>query len=226
MRIEFLGHSCLYIETGSHRLLIDPFIQGNPACPVTLEELKARNITHVLVTHAHGDHWGNTLDFATEGAQVIGIVEVTGYAARHGASSIHGMNIGGRFAFEWGSVMLTPAWHSSSFPDGTYGGFPTGLVLTIEGKKIYHAGDTTRFREMEWIGDLGLDLAFLPIGDNFTMDLHEAAKCLPLLRPKLTVPVHYNTFPVVNADPTLFVAEAESLGYKVQIMSSGATLEL
>ncbi|GEM49383.1 metal-dependent hydrolase [Deinococcus cellulosilyticus] len=226
MRIEYLGHSCLYIETGDFRLLIDPFVQGNPLCPVSLEELKGRNITHVLVTHAHGDHWGNTLDFAREGAQVIGIVEITSYAAHHGARSTHGMNIGGSHPFDWGTLQLTPAWHSSSFPDGTYGGFPTGMVLTLEGKKIYHAGDTCRFREMEWIGDLGLDLAFLPIGDNFTMNADEAAKCLPMLRPRLTVPMHYNTFPVVNADPARFETEAEMLGFQVQIMSPGATLEL
>ncbi|MBB6100104.1 L-ascorbate metabolism protein UlaG (beta-lactamase superfamily) [Deinobacterium chartae] len=220
MRIQYLGHSAVYIETGSHRLIIDPFIEGNALCPVPLEELLARDLTHVLITHAHGDHWGNALDFARRGAVVVGTAEIAGYAQQNGVQA-HAMNIGGRWQFEWGSVRLTPAWHSSSFPDGTYGGMPTGMVLEVEGQRIYHAGDTARFSDMRLIGDLDLDLAFLPIGDNFTMGVHDAAESLHDLRPDLTVPVHYNTFPPIRTDPQEFVSAAELRGFAARVVQPG-----
>ena len=117
------------------------------------------DVTHLLLSHAHGDHWGNTMDFARAGAEVIGPAEIAGYASRQGAHRTVGMSIGGTLRRAWGSVRLTPAWHSSSFPDGTYGGMPTGLVVEFGRKRFYHAGDTCLFSDMRLIGDLGLDLA-------------------------------------------------------------------
>ncbi|MFD1731335.1 metal-dependent hydrolase [Deinococcus malanensis] len=149
----------------------------------------------MLISHAHGDHWGNALDFGRAGIPVIGTAEIGGYAQQHGAAQAVGMNIGGTYRAEWGSVTLTPAWHSSSFPDGTYGGMPTGLVVEMGDKRLYHAGDTCLFSDMRLIGDRGLDAAILPIGDHFTMGPEEAARCLELLRPRVAIPMHYATFP-------------------------------
>ena len=221
----FLGQSAFLLQDGAHKLLIDPFIQGNPQCPVTLEEALAWKVDAVLVSHAHGDHWGSTMDFARAGATVIGTAEIGGYAQKQGAPKAVGMNIGGTFRQDWGSVRLTPAWHSSSFPDGTYGGMPTGLVIESGGKRLYHAGDTNLFSDMRLIGDLGLDVAILPVGDHYTMGPEEAARCLDLLRPRLALPMHYGTFPVLTGDPEVFAREAQAHGHRAQVLKPGEPLE-
>ncbi len=225
MQITYLGQSAFLLDDGTHKLLLDPFIQGNPKSPVTLEEALAWKVDAVLLSHAHGDHWGNTMDFAKAGATVIGTAEIAGYAGRQGAPNVIGMNIGGTLKQDWGSVRLTPAWHSSSFPDGTYGGMPTGLVLEFGGKRVYFAGDTNLFGDMRLIGDLGLDLAILPIGDHYTMGPEEAARCLDLLRPKAAIPMHYGTFPVLTGDPQVFAREAALHGYTVHVLTPGEPLE-
>ena len=134
--VRFLGHSTFLLQSGDHRLLLDPFIGGNPQCPVTLAEALGWGVSAVLISHAHGDHWGNALDFGRAGIPVIGTAEIGGYAQRNGAGNAVGMNIGGTYRAPWGSVTLTPAWHSSSFPDGTYGGMPTGLVIEFGGQRL------------------------------------------------------------------------------------------
>ena len=221
MRMQYLGHSVFYLEVGEHRLLIDPFIEGNPLCPFSLKELLERGISDVLITHAHGDHSSNALDFAKRGAQIISTFEIANYLGAHGAEHAVGLGIGGRGHFPWGSVLLTPAWHYSSFPDGTYGGMPTGLVLEIEGQRIYHAGDTARFGDMHLIGELGLDIALLPIGDHFTMGIADAVESLNLLRPKLAVPIHYNTFPPIAQDPAEFERSAHLHGFHAVAVKPG-----
>jgi len=225
MHIQFLGHSALLIDTGDHRVLIDPFIEGNPVCPVSLDDVLARDVGTVVLTHAHGDHWGSTMDFARAGATVVGTAEIAGYAAKQGAANVVGANIGGTVRFAWGSVRFTPAWHSSSFPDGTYGGMPTGVVVQIGDQRLYHAGDTCLFSDMKLIGELGLDVAFLPIGDHFTMGPEEAARCLELLRPKLAVPIHFGTFGPLTGDPDVFSAGARDRGVEVRVLAPGETLE-
>lgn len=224
--VRFLGHSTFLLQSGEHRLLLDPFIEGNPKCPVTLEEALGWNVSAVLVSHAHGDHWGNALDFGRAGVPVIGTAEIGGYAQKHGAHNAVGMNIGGTYRAEWGTLTLTPAWHSSSFPDGTYGGMPTGLVIEFGGKRLYFAGDTSLFSDMRLIGDRGLDLAFLPIGDHYTMGPEEAARCLELLRPKVAVPMHYGTFPPLTGDPETFRVGGDLRGVEVRVLAPGDTTEL
>lgn len=226
MRITYYGQSAFLFEIGEHAVLIDPFLQGNPKCPVTLEDVLAKNVSAVLVTHAHGDHWGNTLDFARAGALVVGTVEIGAYAQKNGAQKVAPANIGGTVRLPWGSVYLTPAWHSSSFPDGTYGGMPTGLLIEAEGKRVYHAGDTCLFGDMRLIGERGLDLALLPIGDSYTMGPEEAGRCLDLLRPKRAVPMHYGTFAPLTGDPEVFAVEARARGVEPQVVQPGATFEL
>jgi L-ascorbate metabolism protein UlaG (beta-lactamase superfamily) len=224
MNITYLGHSCVQIETQGHTILIDPFIAGNPACPVGVNDLKP---DFVVLTHAHGDHWGNTMDYASQGAFLISTFEIVSYAqAQDRAVQGRPMNNGGKASFAFGTLKFTPAWHSSSFPDGTYGGMAMGVVLEIEGKRVYHAGDTALFSDMRMIGGMGLDLAFVPIGDNFTMGPDDALSALEWLRPRAVVPVHYNTFDLIRQDGDAFAARAGTLGVTGHAMKPGASLEV
>lgn len=214
------------LADGGHKVLIDPFIDGNPTCPVSLAEALKWSVDTVLVSHAHGDHWGNALDFAQAGAELIATAEIAQYAQAHGAKKAVGMNIGGSYQTPWGRVSLTPAWHSSSFPDGAYGGMPTGIVLEMGTQTVYFAGDTCRFSDMQLIGERGLDLAILPIGDHFTMNPQEAGKCLELLRPKAAMPMHYGTFAPLVGKPADFAQECEQRGVKVYVPAAGETVTL
>ena len=201
MRLTYLGHSAVLVETNGHTLLIDPYLSGNSLASVAADELTP---DYLLITHAHGDHVGDAVAIAQRsGATVVAMVEICRRLSEEGVKT-HGMNIGGFFSFPFGRLKLTPAWHSSSFDDGRYGGMPTGLVLEVEGKRIYHAGDTGLFGDMKLIGALGLDLAFLPIGGNFTMGPEEALEAAKLLGARRVVPIHYNTFEVIRQDPAQF----------------------
>lgn len=228
MRLTYLGHAGVNLEFQSggrdHNLVIDPFVTGNPNTPVELGSLSP---DHVLVTHAHGDHWGDVPALAERtGATVIGTAEIAGYAEGLGLKA-HGMNVGGTHVFPFGKVRLTPAWHSSSFPDGTYGGMPTGIVLDVGGYRIYHAGDTALFSDMRLIGDLGLDLALLPIGDNYTMGPADAVEAIKLLRPKYVMPIHFDTFPLLAQDAGAFKRLVEeSTSARVLVLKPGATAQL
>lgn len=225
MDIRSLGHSCFVFGAGGHTVIVDPFVQDNPRCPLSLSEVLALKPAAVLVSHAHGDHWGNTLDLAAGGAQVIATAEIADYAAERGANAV-GMNIGGTFAAEWGRVTLTPAWHSSSFPDGQYGGMPCGIVLEMGEKRVYFAGDTARFGDMALIGELGLDAAVLPVGGHYTMGPEEAARCLEWLRPELAIPMHYGTFPPLTGDPHEFARLAEAAGVRARVLEPGEGMEI
>ena len=226
LSIRYLGHSAFLFSAAGKQVLIDPFVEGNPKCPVTLQEALDWKVDAVLISHAHGDHWGNALDFGKAGIPIIGTAEVGGYASKHGATNAVGANIGGTVKGEWGQVTFTPAWHSSSFPDGSYGGMPTGLIIEMGGVRVYFAGDTSRFGDMALIGEGGLDLAILPIGDHYTMGPLEAAKCLDLLKPKAAMPMHYATFPGLVSDPQPFAQEAHKRGVKVYLPQPGETVTL
>ncbi|MEX2542474.1 MAG: metal-dependent hydrolase [Trueperaceae bacterium] len=224
MRLTYLGHSAVLIETSGHRLLIDPFLTGNDRASASAEELTA---DYILLSHAHGDHVGDTESIARRsGSTVVATVEICNHLAKQGLN-VFGMNIGGSHEFPFGRVKLTPAWHSSSFGDGTYGGMPSGMVIEAGGKRIYHAGDTALFGDMELIGAGGLDLAFLPIGGNFTMDPQDAAQAAALLSASRVVPIHYDTFEVIRQDPHEFrrAVEAVDAG-ECLIMEPGRTVEL
>ncbi|WP_261663066.1 metal-dependent hydrolase [Deinococcus sp. Marseille-Q6407] len=225
MQLNYLGHSTFLLETAQHRVLIDPFLEG-PTSPVTPAEALSWPLDAVLISHAHGDHWGNALDFGRRGVPIIATAEIGDYAQAHGAEQAIGANIGGTVRDEWGSVTFTPAFHSSSFPDGTYGGMPCGLIVEMDGVTLYHAGDTCAFSDMALIGERGLDAALLPVGDHFTMGPAEAARCLDWLKPRVAVPMHYGTFPPLVGDPQEFARLGRDKGVDVQVLNPGAALTL
>ena len=182
MMLRYIGHSAVQLRTADHEIVVDPFVSNNPRATIGTEELKP---SHIIVTHAHGDHWGDTPDIARgNGATVVSSAEIAVYASKLGLKS-HGMNIGGRHEFSFGAVTFTQAFHSSSFHDGTYGGMPMGAIIEMGGLRLYHAGDTALFSDMRLIGRRGLDVALLPIGDNFTMGPADAVEAVKLLQPQL-----------------------------------------
>lgn len=224
IHLTFLGHSGWMIQRGRFTILIDPFLEGNPVTKHKTSDIKA---DFIIVTHAHGDHLGDAIPIAKRtGAVIISNFEITQYCEKHGATT-HGMHIGGSHEFAFGKVKLTPAWHGSSFPDGTYGGTPAGCLIMMDGKTIYHSGDTGLFMDMQLIGEMNpVDLALLPIGDNYTMGIDDAVKAVSFLKPKMVVPMHYNTFDVIKADPNDFIKRIELLGVKAKALSPGETVQL
>ena len=222
LEIRYLGHSAVWLSDGKTKVVIDPFLTGNPVAPVGVGEVQADLI---LVTHAHGDHFGDAVALSKKGGTVVSTFEIATYAEKHGAKAVP-MNIGGTYRFPGGWLKWFPAWHSSSFPDGTYGGMPMGVVVELGGKRIYHAGDTALFSDMRLIGELGLDLAFLPIGDHFTMGPEDALKALELVKPKRVVPIHYNTFPPIQQNGEAFAAKAKEKGVEGHALKPGGVLVL
>jgi L-ascorbate metabolism protein UlaG (beta-lactamase superfamily) len=225
IRLTWYGHACFLIETGGAKLLTDPFLTGNPLAPVKAADVDA---DYILVSHGHGDHVGDTIDIARKsGSTVICNFEIMNWLAARGLEKIHPQHIGGGFDYPWGRAKLTIAVHGSSMPDGSYGGNPAGFLLTIGGKKIYHACDTGLFYDMKLIGDEGIDLAILPIGDNFTMGPDDALKAIKLLQPKQVVPIHYDTFDIIRQDPHAFAERARNeTSASIVVMKPGDTLEL
>ncbi|MBD1380110.1 metal-dependent hydrolase [Metabacillus arenae] len=207
MLVSYHGHSVVKIETKGKTILIDPFINGNGQTDLKVEGLK---VDVILLTHGHNDHVGDTVTLAKENdALVVAPFELATYLGWKGVNA-HPMHIGGAHEFDFGKLKLTQAFHGSSYEEENqtivYTGMPAGLLLEIEGKTIYHAGDTGLFSDMKLIGDRHkIDLAFLPIGDNFTMGPEDAAEAACYVKAKLVVPIHYNTFPVIEQDPHKFV---------------------
>lgn len=228
MILTYYGHSAFQLETGDTTILIDPFITGNKHADgvVSPDELEPDVI---LITHAHGDHWGDTPDIATRtGALVVGNFEVTNYITeQHGHENVQPMNTGGSWDFDWGRATMTYARHSSTFPDGTSGGNPNGYILELEGKTIYDLADTCPFMEMQWIGeDYDVDLALTPIGDCFTMGARDAVRAAKMIQPKLSVPIHYDTFPYIEVDVGEWERMMKAADFKTRILNPGETLEL
>lgn len=223
-QLTFLGHSCWKITAGKTVILIDPFINGNPQSSVKEEDVKA---DYLIVTHAHGDHLGDAIPIAKRsGGTIISNYEIAMFCGKQGAA-VHPMHIGGAHAFPFGRVKLTPAWHGSSFPDGSYGGTPAGCLVTVEGKTVYHTGDTGLFMDMQLIGEMNtIDVALIPIGDNFTMGIDDAVKAVSMLKPKKVIPMHYNTFDMIKSDPSAFSERIKTLGVAVQVLKPGETTEI
>ena len=226
MKVSYHGHSVVKIQTAGKVILIDPFISGNELTDLQASEEKPDVI---LLTHAHNDHVGDTIELALRNnSQVVAPVELANYLGSQGLNTI-GMNLGGAKEFDFGVVKYTKAFHSSSFttPEGEaiYGGMPAGILFKAEGKTLYHAGDTEVFGDMGIIGKRNnIDIAFVPIGDFFTMGPDDAAYAVGLIKPKTVVPIHYNTFPPIKQDPEYFKGLVD--GAEVNIMQPGDVIEL
>jgi L-ascorbate metabolism protein UlaG (beta-lactamase superfamily) len=208
MEVSYHGHSVVKVKTRNHVVIVDPFITGNSLTDLTVDDVK---VDYILLTHGHNDHVGDTVALAKKNdAVVIAPFELATFLSWKGVKT-HAMHIGGSYTFDFGTVKLTQAFHGSSYTDEekqtiTYTGMPAGILLEVEGKTIYHAGDTALFSDMKLIGELNcIDVAFLPIGDNFTMGPRDAALAANWLQAKKVIPIHYNTFPVIKQDPHDFV---------------------
>ena len=226
MKITYYGHSCFLVETAAARIVIDPFLTDNSLAPIKASEVRC---DYVLLSHGHDDHTGDALAVAkANDATIVANFEIAEYFGAKGAKT-HGMNPGGAHRFPFGRVKLTIAHHTSSFNAGlnpVYAGVPCGLLVEADGRRLYHAGDTGLFLDMQLIGKGGLDAALLPIGDNFTMGPGDALDALDLLKPDLAVPMHYNTWPPIAQDPDAFAKAAAERGHRVQALRPGDSLAL
>jgi len=225
VKLTWYGHACFLIEAKGAGLLTDPFLSGNPLAPVRADKVRA---DYILVSHGHGDHVGDTVAIAKRTkATVISNFEIQNWLVEQGVENVHAQHIGGGYDYPWGRVKLTIAHHGSRLPDGAYGGNPAGFLFYIEGKKIYHACDTGLFYDMKLIGEEKVDLAILPIGDNYTMGPDDALRAVKLIEPAQVVPIHYNTFDVIRQDPHAWARRVEiETPAKVVVMQPGDMLEL
>ncbi len=225
MKLKYFSHSAFQLTTNDEKIiLIDPFLTGNPTNPVHAEEV---NADFIVLTHAHGDHVGDAFEIAKRcDSLIIAVNELADYAISKGLST-HNMHIGGSYNFVFGAIKFTIAHHGSLTPDGQYGGEPAGVILTIDNKVIYHTGDTGLFLDMKLIGELNkIDYMLLPIGDNFTMGIDDAVKAVEFANPDVAIPMHYNTFPVIEADPNEFQTKVELLNKKCTVLNYGQEIEL
>ncbi len=224
-KIYWYGHAALGLETGGYHLLVDPFLTGNPAASITPDKVEA---DYILVTHGHSDHLGDTEEIARRtGALVISNNEIAVWLGAKGLKT-HGQHLGGGFKYPFGYLKLTLATHGSGLPDGSDGGNPAGFLLTTnDGKKIYLAGDTGLFGDMRLIGEEGLDLAVIPIGDNYTMGPDDALRAVRLLQPRHVIPIHFNTWDLIKQDARAWASRVESAnGVKAHVLRPGESFEL
>jgi len=221
-KATFLGHSCVALEEGPHRLIIDPFLTGNPLAAAGPDDIKA---DWILVTHGHGDHVGDAVRIAKKNdATVIASFELANLVAKEGCK-IHAMHIGGAFTFPFGRVKLTIAHHGGGYGEDAsrYTGPPVGFLVTLGDKVMYHPGDTGLFLDMKLIGEMNMiELAFLPIGDNFTMGIDDAVKATEFLKAATVVPFHYDTWDPIAKDPKEFATRVRDS--KVVILKPGESI--
>lgn len=212
MRIKYLGHSCFEIETQYKKILIDPFLVMSP-------NYIPEDICDIFVTHAHSDHLGSAVEISKyTGARITAIFELANYCEQKGAST-NGINLGGWIDYEWGRVLAVSALHSSSTEEGIYGGCPCSYLFDIEGKLIFHAGDTSLNSEFKTLGELyNIDIAILPIGGHYTMDIEQATIASEWLDAKTVIPMHYNTFEKISIDVTNFEKKIATKGKKPLVL--------
>lgn len=227
MRLTYFGHSCFYVEIGTTRLVLDPWLATNPHGAVPLAQVPC---DYILCTHAHEDHICDALELARlHGATLVAPYELSEYFTAQGVNSIDLMP-GGGIDLPWGRVQMTAAVHSSAIelPNGENRamGVASGYIIRAAGRALYHAGDTALFGDMKLIGWHGLDVALLPIGDRYTMGIADAVAALDLLRPRLAVPMHYNTHDRILVDPQAFVTQAAHAGHIARILNPGETIAI
>jgi len=222
MEIRFLGHACFELTEGDTRVLVDPFLTGNPKAAVEAGDVDP---THIFLTHGHADHIGDTVDIAKRtGAQTVAIVELAGELGESGVENVADPNIGGTIEFDGGWVRLTPAWHTAVSPNGTPH-TPAGLVINLGGKTVYHLGDTCLFGDLRLIAErTPVDVALIPIGGHYTMDRHDAVVAAEFVGAGTVIPCHYNTFPPIETDAAAFKSDVESkTSSKAVVLDPGDT---
>ena len=219
MDIRFLGHACFELTDGDTRVLIDPFLTGNPKAAVEAGDVDP---THIFLTHGHADHIGDTVDIAKRtGAQVVAIVELANELGESGVENVADPNIGGTVEFEGGWVRLTPAWHTAVSPNGTPH-MPAGLVIDLGGTTVYHLGDTALFSDLALPGRRDdIDVALMCIGGHYTMDRHDGVVVAELVGAKQIIPCHYDTFPPIETDAQAFASEVKAS--EVVVLDPGGT---
>lgn len=208
LTLRWLGHNAWTLTDGKHELLIDPFLSGSPTAAAKPSELSPQ---FILLSHGHGDHVGDTVEIAKRtGATVISNYEICEWLAAKGVTNTSGGNLGGWQKHAFGRLQLTLAWHSSTLPDGSPAGNPSGFLIEMDGKRLYFACDTALFSDMQLIGATGLDLAVVPIGDFYTMGPDDAVHAVRMLKPKRALPCHYDTFPPIKQDAAKWAARVKT----------------
>lgn len=222
MDIRFLGHACFELTEGATRILVDPFLTGNPKAAAQASEVDP---THILLTHGHADHWGDIADIAKRtNALCVAVPELGNELQDAGVENVADPNIGGTVEFDGGWVRLTPAWHTSTTPGGTVN-TPVGLVIDLGGTTVYHLGDTGLFSDLALPGKRDdLDVALMPIGGHYTMDRHDGVTAAELVGARTVIPCHYDTFPPIETDVQAFKADVESrTSSQVVVLNPGDT---
>ena len=226
MKVTYYGHACFELEIKGKKLLFDPFITPNELAKHV--DISKINPDYILLSHGHEDHIADAIAIAKQsGAMIIGVYEIVVWAQKNGITNVHPMNTGGRKEFDFGTVKLVPAVHSSSFPDGSYAGNPVGFLIKTDSKNIYYAGDTALSSEMQLIGEYNaIHLALLPIGDNFTMGITDAIVATELLRCNKVIGMHYDTFPYIKIDKEEAKESFKKAGKELILLDIGDSLEL
>ncbi len=222
MDIRYLGHACFELTDGDKRVLIDPFLTGNPKAAASADELEP---TQILLTHGHQDHYGDIVDIAKRtGAPVVALTEIAGELGEEGVENVSDPNLGGTIEFDGGWVRMVPAWHTSTTPKGQVN-TPAGMVIGFGGKVVYHLGDTALFSDLALVKERDdIDVALMCIGGHYTMDRHDAVKAAELVGAKQVIPCHYDTFPPIETDVQAFKSDVESKGSsEVIVLDPGDT---